>query len=175
MRVILREEVAKLGNAGDVVEVKPGYARNFLLPRGLAVRADERNIKAFEHTKRKMAERRALLEAEAKKSGKRVAQVGRVVVNRACAVDGKLYGSVTPKDIAAAFAERGVEIDRKKIVLSEPLKQLGDFDVDVNLGQGVVETVKVSVEPDAASADAMAKASLEAARAQAETEGDEEE
>ncbi len=168
MNVILREEVDNLGNAGDVVNVKPGYARNFLLPRGLAVRADQRNVKAFEHQKRALEARRTKLEAVAKEAAKGVEKIGRVVVNRACGVDGKLFGSVSNKDVAEALAEKGVTIDRRQVLLGGALKELGDFDIEIKLGQGVKATVKVSVEPDAASAEAMAKASLEAAQRPAE-------
>jgi large subunit ribosomal protein L9 len=170
MNVILREEVDNLGNAGEVVTVKAGYARNYLLPRGLAVRADNRNVKAFEHQKRAMEARRGLLEATARDNAKGIEKVGRVVVNRACGVDGKLYGSVTNKDVTEALAARGVEISRKQILLGGALKELGDFDIEIKLGQGVRATVKVSVEPDAASAEAMANASLEAAQRAPETD-----
>jgi large subunit ribosomal protein L9 len=173
MDVILSEEVDNLGNAGDVVNVKPGYARNFLLPRGLAVRADQRNVKAFEHQKRALEARRTKLEEVAREAAKGVEKIGRVVVNRACGVDGKLFGSVTNKDIASALAERGLEIERRQILLSGPLKELGDFDVDIKLGQGVKVAVKVSVEPDASSAEAMAKATVQAAQAAPEPTEDE--
>jgi large subunit ribosomal protein L9 len=158
MKVILREEVESLGNAGDVVTVKDGYARNYLLPRKLAVRADERNVKQHDHVRRSMLTRRSRLEATAKKKAKTVEEVGRVVVTRACGAEGKLFGSVTTRDIAAAFAERNIELDRRAVKLDEPLKGLGDFDVTVKLGQGVVATVKVSVEPDAASTELIAQA-----------------
>ena len=162
MKVILREEVETLGNAGDVVTVKDGYARNYLLPRKLAVRADERSVKQHEHVRRSMLTRRTRLEATAKKMAKTVEEVGRVVVTRACGAEGKLFGSVTTRDIAAAFAERGIELDRRAVQLNEPLKGLGDFDVTVKLGQGVHATVKVSVEPDEASAELIAQAAAAA-------------
>lgn len=158
MKVILREEVESLGNAGDVVTVKDGYARNYLLPRKLAVRADEHSVKQHQHIRRSMLARRGRLEATARKKAKTVEEVGRVVVTRACGVEGKLFGSVTTRDIAAGFAERGIELDRRAVQLSDPLKQLGDFDVTVKLGQGVLATVKVSVEPDEASAEMIAQA-----------------
>ena len=90
MKVILREEVRALGNAGDLVTVKDGYARNYLLPRNLAVRADERNVKQLEHTKRAMLARRSKLEEAARGVAKHVEEVGRVVVTRACGPEGKL-------------------------------------------------------------------------------------
>ena len=158
MRVILREEVDTLGNAGDIVTVKDGYARNYLLPRQLAVRADERNVGQLEHVKRAMMSRRGRLEEASRKSAKAIEEVGRVVVTRSCGAEGKLFGSVTTRDVAAAFSERGLELDRRSVALGEPLKQLGDFDVVIKLGQGVTATVKVSVEPDEASAELIAKA-----------------
>lgn len=163
MKVILSAEVDNLGNAGDLVVVKPGYARNFLFPRGLAVRADERNLRQLEHNKRVMEARRRRLEDAAKAAAKQVDKVGRVVVVRSCGAEGKLFGSVTSMDIAAALTEREVEVERRQIKLSEPLKALGDYDVDVKLGQGVAVTLKVSVEPDAASAELIAKAAAAAA------------
>jgi large subunit ribosomal protein L9 len=171
MRVILREEVDNLGNAGDLISVKDGYARNFLLPRGLAVRADERNVKQLRHMQRTMESRRAKLEEEAKGSAKAIEAVGRVVVTKTCGAEGKLFGSVTSADIAAAFSARGIEVSKRQVQLTEPLKHLGDFDVEIKLGQGMAAAIKVSVEPDAASAELMAKAAAAAATEAAEDQG----
>lgn len=168
MKVILSAEVDTLGNAGDVVVVKPGYARNFLFPRGLAVRADERNTRQLAHDQRVMESRRKRLVASADAAAKQVDKVGRVVVVRNCGVEGKLFGAVTSMDIAAALAERSITVDKRQIVLSEPLKSLGDFDVTIKLGQGVNVELKVSVEPDAASSELMAKAAAATAAAPAE-------
>ena len=163
MKVILSAEVENLGNAGDVVTVKSGYARNFLFPRGLAVRADERNTRQLAHDQRVMESRRKRLLAAADAASKQIDKVGRVVVTRSCGSEGKLFGSVTSMDITAALAERSVEVDKRQIVLTEPLRALGDFDVVIKLGQGVTIDLKVSVEPDAASAELIAKAASEAA------------
>lgn len=163
MKVILREEVGTLGNAGDLVTVKDGYARNYLLPRQLAVRADERNVKELEHTKRAMLARRSKLEEVAKSSASAIEGVGRVVVTRACGPEGKLFGSVTSRDIVAAFNDRGIEIKKRWVALQEPLKALGDFDVDIKVGQGIVAGVKVCVEPDEASAASIAEFAAEQA------------
>jgi large subunit ribosomal protein L9 len=165
MKVILREEVDNLGNAGDLVNVKPGFARNYLLPRQLAVRADEGNVKALEHQKRAMEARRKKLAAAAGQLQKQVEGVGRVVATRACGTDGRLFGSVTTADIAQMLAGKGVTVDKRHISLQEPLKHLGDFDVTLKLGQGTTATVKVSVEPDSASAEAIAEAAKAAATA----------
>lgn len=173
MKVILSEEVDNLGNAGDLVAVKPGYARNFLFPRGLAVRADERNMRQMEHNQRVMEARRRRLEETAKAAAKQVDKVGRVVVVRACGAEGKLFGSVTSMDILAALKERKVEVARRQIKLHEPLRALGDYDVPIKLGQGVAVMVKVSVEPDAASSELIAKAAAATVEAAASTESSE--
>jgi large subunit ribosomal protein L9 len=176
MKVILREEVGTLGNAGDLITVKDGYARNYLLPRNLAVRADQRNVKQLEHTQRAMLARRTKLEASAKAAAKVIEEVGRVVVTRSCGPEGKLFGSVTTRDIVAAFAEREISIEKRWLILQEPYKALGDFDLDIRVGQGIISTVKVSVEPDEASAAAItafAAAAAEAAAAAPVVEPDE--
>jgi len=172
MKVILSAEVENLGNAGDVVTVKSGYARNFLFPRGLAVRADERNTRQLAHDQRVMESRRKRLLAGAEAAAKQIDKVGRVVVVRSCGPEGKLFGSVTSMDIGAALAERSVTVDKRQIALSEPLKALGDFDVSIKLGQGVTVELKVSVEPDEASAELIAKAAAEAAAAPADDASD---
>jgi len=172
MKVILREEVRALGNAGDLVTVKDGYARNYLLPRNLAVRADERNVKQLEHTKRAMLARRSKLEEAARGVAKHVEEVGRVVVTRACGPEGKLFGSVSSRDIVSAFAERDITIERRWVMLHEPFRALGDYDLEIRVGQGVSTNVKVSVEPDESSASAISAhaAELAAAAAAAEEE-----
>ena len=174
MKVILKEEVGTLGNAGDLVTVKDGYARNFLLPRNLAVRADERNVKQLEHTKRAMLARRAKLEEAARGIAKELDAVGRIVVTRSCGPEGKLFGSVTIRDIIAAFGERNINLEKRWVRLQEPYKSLGDYDLELRVGQGVVASIKVSVEPDEASAAAIAAHAAElAASAAAATEDDE--
>ncbi len=167
MKIILREEVGTLGNAGDLITVKDGYARNYLLPRKLAVRADQRNVKQLEHTKRAMLARRGKLEASAKAAAKVIEEVGRVVVTRSCGPEGKLFGSVTSRDIVAAFAERDITIEKRRLSLQEPYKALGDYDLTIRVGQGITSTVKVSVEPDEASAAAITAFAAAAADAAA--------
>jgi len=157
MKVILREEVDALGNAGDVVNVKDGYARNFLLPRQLAVRADARNTKQLGHVQRAMLSRRSRLEDAAKSQSKELEELARVVFVRNCSGERKLFGSVTTRDIAAALLEQNVEVDRRRIVMHDAIKTLGDFDVSIRLGQGVIAGIKVSVEPDEASAELIAR------------------
>jgi len=144
MEVILRQAVEKLGHAGDIVKVSAGYARNFLLPRGHAIKATAGDIARVEHEKRVIAARTAKLAKAAQAEADKLSSVS-VSVARAVGEESKLYGSVTTRDIAEALREKGVIVDSKKIHLDEPIKALGDFDVPVKLGRGVNATIKVSV------------------------------
>ena len=165
MKVILKEEVESLGNAGELVSVRAGFARNFLFPRSLAVRADERNLAQLQHQQRTLESHRKRLEATAKGFAASIEKVGRVVIVRACGQDGRLFGSVTTMDIAAAFLARGVTIDKKAIELTDAVKALGDFDIPIRAGQGIKVSVKLSVEPDEASTELLAKATASATTA----------
>jgi len=145
MKVILNENVEGLGNIGDLVSVKPGFARNFLLPRKMAVLADEKNVKAFEHQKRQAERKLEKVTKEAEIVKAKIEKVSCVVSHRA-GEEGKLFGSVTNIELAEKLAAAGVEIDRKNIVLAEPIKTLGEHDVTVKLDAGVSATLKVVVE-----------------------------
>jgi large subunit ribosomal protein L9 len=145
MEVILREDVPHLGSIGDVVKVKPGYARNFLLPRGLAVVADPRQRRALEHNKRVIAERRERVLNAAQTLAGRLEKL-RLVVSARAGQEGRLFGSVTNLDIERALAAQGFAIERRRIRLDEPIKQLGDHRVSVHLGVGVDAEVTVVVE-----------------------------
>lgn len=144
MDIILMENVDGLGQIGELVKVKPGYARNFLIPKKFAVEANTRNLKELEHQKRQL-ERKAQKMLQASEVLK--AQIEKV----ACAFalragdDGKLFGSVTSMEIQSKLADAGIEMDRKKIQLDEPIKTLGDYEIAVKLPAGIVATVKVSV------------------------------
>ncbi len=144
MKVILTENVEGLGNIGDLVKVKPGYARNFLVPRGIAQEASLRNVKELEHQKRQMERKAQKVAQDAQALKARIEAVKCVIAHRA-GEEGKLFGSVTSMEIGEKLAAAGVEIDRKKIVLSEPIKSIGDFEVPVKLTAGVTATVRVSV------------------------------
>jgi large subunit ribosomal protein L9 len=170
MKVILKEEIDNLGNAGDLVMVKDGYARNYLIPRQLAIRADQRNVKELEHHQRALERRRVKLKAEAIELERQVSGVGRIVKIRACGPDGKLFGSVTSKELAETLAEMGVHVAKRQIVLHDPIKQLGSTEVLVKLGQGHTSVLTVVVEPDEASAQAVAAAAAEAAAEKAAAE-----
>jgi large subunit ribosomal protein L9 len=144
MQVILRDDMENLGKSGEVVNVKSGYARNFLLPRGLAVHATASDVARVEHEKRVIASRTARLAKETQAEADKLSQVS-VSIARAVGEEDKLYGSVTTRDIAEALREKGVIVDSKKIHLDEPLKALGTVEVPVKLGRGVTANIKVSV------------------------------
>jgi large subunit ribosomal protein L9 len=145
MKLILREDVYNLGKGGELVEVKPGYGRNYLIPRGLAVLANPKNIREVEHQKAVAAAKAAKLKASAQAVAKRLSETP-VALSRKVGEQDKLYGSVTAMDIAEALAARGLEIDRRSIDLAEPIKTVGDFEVGVKLHSEVVGKVKVKVE-----------------------------
>ena len=144
MEIILREHVENLGQRGDVVKVANGYARNYLLPRKLALTVTEGNRKQIDR-ERKVAD---LREAEERQGADAIAaRLGslEIVIARRVGETEALYGSVTSADIAEGLAAKGVEVERRKIQLAEPIKQLGAYPVPVRLGPGVVGEVKVWV------------------------------
>jgi large subunit ribosomal protein L9 len=144
VQVVLKEDVANLGKTGELVRVKPGYARNYLLPRGLAAVATRGNIEAIEHEQKAAiahaAKLRSAAEAEAAKLGSLS-----VTVTKQVGEGEKIYGSVTTKDIAEELKKQGVTVDKKKIVIPHPIKQLGDHEVQIKLAPQVAATVKVTV------------------------------
>jgi len=148
MKVILREDVENLGKGGELVEVKAGYGRNFLLPRGLAVAANPKNVRELEHQKQIAMAKAAKLKASAEAVARRLAETP-VTLKRKVGEQDKLYGSVTAMDLAEALAARGLEIDRRSIDLAEPIKTTGDFEVPVKLHSEVAGKVKVKVEAEA--------------------------
>ncbi|HZY02058.1 MAG TPA: 50S ribosomal protein L9 [Anaeromyxobacteraceae bacterium] len=148
MKLILREDVENLGKGGELVEVKPGYGRNYLLPRGLAVLANPRNLREIEHQKQVAAAKAAKMRASAEALARRLAETP-LSLKRKVGEQDKLYGSVTAMDIAEALAQRGLSVDRRSIDLSEPIKTVGEFEVPVKLHHEVAGRVKVKVEPEA--------------------------
>lgn len=144
MNVILTENVKGLGNMGDVVKVKPGYARNFLVPNKLAVEASTRNLNELEHHRRQLTRKAEKLSQEASVLKGRIEALECVLAHRA-GDEGKLFGSVTSMEIEAALAAKGVEIDRRKILLEQPIKSLGSHEVEIKLNAGVSATLKVNV------------------------------
>lgn len=144
IKVLLKNDVPSLGTGGEVVRVRPGYARNFLLPRGLAVPATAGNLARVEDLKRHVASQ-AKQELEAANAAAAQIAAASVSIARAVGEEGKMYGSVTTKDIEDAFAAAGVKIDRKKIVSADAIKSLGSFEVPIKLHTNVTATLKVNV------------------------------
>ena len=147
MQVILREEVKALGQMGTVVNVKEGYARNFLIPKGLAVEANVNNVKALEHEKRKIQERAKKLRTGAEGLAATISETTLTIKAKA-GEEEKLFGSVTAMDIADALKVAGLEIDKKKIVLDEPIRRLGDYTVSVKIHSEVSAQLKIQVVPE---------------------------
>jgi large subunit ribosomal protein L9 len=147
MEVILREDVFNLGTVGDIVKVKPGFARNYLLPRGLAVVADRRNIHVLEHQKRLMADKR---DRDRRQAATVAEQLGslRLVVKARAGEEGKLFGSVTNIDVEKALAAQGFTVERRRIRLPDPIKSIGEHAVPIHLGVGVDAQVTVVVEAE---------------------------
>lgn len=148
MQVILRDDVPNLGRPGDVVKVRPGYARNFLLPRSLAVEANPKNLRAFEHEKRLALLKREAKRSEALKIKDRLEQLTIEIAARA-GEGGKLFGSVTNIDVERALAGQGIAIDRRRIQLAEPIKELGEFVVAVRVDADVEASLKLKVAAEA--------------------------
>jgi large subunit ribosomal protein L9 len=149
MKVILREDVDNLGRGGQLVEVKAGYGRNYLIPRGMAVLANPRNVRELEHQKGVAAAKAAKLKASAEAVARRLAETP-ITLRRKVGEQDKLYGSVTVLDIAEALTARGLTIDRRSIDLAEPVKTVGDFEIPVKLHSQVAGKVKLKVEPEPA-------------------------
>lgn len=144
MKVILKQNVPSLGRAGDLVKVNDGYARNLLIPKGLAVEADDKNIKAFELAKKNILQKAQKEKAGAQDLASRLSQVT-LTIPRKVGDQHKIFGSVTSKDIESALAEKGFDIDRKMIVHDEQIKHLGDFKVRIKLHSGIETEIKVNV------------------------------
>ncbi len=155
MKVILREDLQGVGNIGDILEVAPGYARNFLFPRNKAVEATGRSLKAIEHAKRVIAEKARKEKTVLEEVAKKVSAIA-VTIPVQVGKDDKLFGAVTAKDIAEALAAQGVEVDKRKIELGHPIKELGTVSVPVKLHSQVTATVSVTVVRAEASGDAPA-------------------
>jgi large subunit ribosomal protein L9 len=144
IQVVLREPVKNLGKSGELVRVRPGFARNFLVPRSLAVYATEKNVARLEHEKREALARATKARAEAEQVSSKLGGVT-VTIKRAVGADDRMYGSVTAKDIAAALAEAGHVIDRRKLLLKEPIRSLGTHEVSAHLAAEINATFKVEV------------------------------
>ena len=147
MKVILLTDLRHRGRRGQVVDVKPGYARNFLLPQGLALEATAGNLKVFEHEKKKIEARHATARQAAQELAERLSAVSLRLRKRAMET-GALYGSVTATEIAEALAKRGLEVDRRQIDLAGGIRTLGEHRVRIDLHSEVVAEVQLAVEAE---------------------------
>ncbi|MCC5967061.1 MAG: 50S ribosomal protein L9 [Natronohydrobacter sp.] len=164
MQVILLERVAKLGQMGDVVNVKPGYARNYLLPQGKALRASDDNIKSFEHRKSELEAQNLETRKEAQAVADKLEGASYVVIRQA-SDGGALYGSVSPRDVAELLAEAGVKVEKRQIVIATPIKTLGLHKALINLHPEVEVEVGLNVarSPEEAEVQASGKSIQELA------------
>jgi large subunit ribosomal protein L9 len=144
MKVILKENIDTLGHIGDIVKVAPGYARNYLLPKGLAIEATTKNAKALEHAKRQMEYKKNKVLEQAKQLAARIEGLT-LAFARQAGEEGKLFGSVTNMELAEQLKVQGIEIDRKKIVLVESIKHVGEFTASIKIHPEVSATLKVNV------------------------------
>lgn len=144
MKVILREDVEKLGKAGEVVKVADGFGRNYLIPRQLAVPANVRNLKSLEHDRRVIEARVKKTRKTAESLATRLSSVSLTIPAKA-GEEGKLFGAITSRDIAEALGKAGVPVDRKTVLLSDPIKQLGDYKVKIKAGGDLAPEISVSV------------------------------
>jgi large subunit ribosomal protein L9 len=151
MKVILADDVRGLGHRGDTVSVKPGYARNYLFPQGTAYEATDANLRRLSEEKKKYDQKMLSEKAVAEEVARKVEGLTIVVTKKAGDAD-QLYGSVTSSDIADALSGKGIEVDRRRVELAEPIRRLGSHTVHVRLHRDVVATVTVDVQPSNAPA-----------------------
>jgi len=144
MKVILKQNVPGLGNAGDLIKVHDGYARNMLIPKGLAIEANEKNIKALEHEKRNILQKAEKEQKAAQELAGKLATVTLTIARKVGDQD-KIFGSVTSKDIESALKEKGFDIDKKMIIHDEQIKALGEFKVKIKLHGGIEAEIKLNV------------------------------
>lgn len=144
MKVILTQDIAGIGNIGDLVTVKDGFGRNYLIPEGKGIQATSQNIKKLEHQKREIREKLSKTKREAEKLAARIEAVS-CTVAKAVGEEDKLFGSVTSMDIEASLKLEGIEIDRKRIILPEPIKALGIYQVPIKLHTEVTAALKLWV------------------------------
>ena len=144
MDIILLQDVETLGTSGDIIKVKPGYARNFLFPRGLAVRSSKQN-RALADEKKNSAKARKLRKTQVYEELINKLKNAEVTIEVQVGDEDRLFGSVTSQDIHKVLLEKGIEIDRHSIVLEEPIKALGIYDVNIKVAKGLLQEVKVYV------------------------------
>jgi large subunit ribosomal protein L9 len=144
IQVILKEDVPNLGRSGELVSVKPGYGRNYLIPQGLAMAATRKNVAEMEHHKKAIEANAAKTRKDAESVAARLSGVS-ITLERQVGEGDKLFGSVTTRDIEEALAAKGHKVDRKKIALNDPIKALGEHDVTIKVARDVNATVKIVV------------------------------
>jgi large subunit ribosomal protein L9 len=144
MKVVLKQNVETLGKAGDLVKVADGYARNFLIPKGWAAEANSRNLKTFEHEKQRILQQADKIQKLAEETAARLGAVTCTIARRVGEQE-KLFGSVGARDIEEALIAQGIEVDKKSILLEEPIKALGEYPVRIKLSAGVTGEIKVVV------------------------------
>lgn len=144
MKIILRDDIKNLGQMGEIVNVSDGYARNYLIPKKLAVEADTKNLKEFEHHKKIIMNKAAKIKETLKETADKLSKVTVTIKSKAGDED-KLFGSVTSMDIAEALKQEGFEIDKKKILIEEPIKRLGTYSVNVKIHPDISSQVKIQV------------------------------
>jgi large subunit ribosomal protein L9 len=144
MEVILKEDIANLGKIGEVVRVRDGYARNYLLPRGLVLLANKKNIKTFEHQKKLVGDQKQKTMRRAQAVADELAGVS-LTIRMRTGEEGKLFGSVTNIQIEKALKAKGLNVDRRKIHLDEPIKTLGDYEIPIRLSADLAVPLRLSV------------------------------
>ena len=147
MEVILKEDIVNLGKIGEVVRVRDGYARNYLLPRGLVLLANKKNLKTYEHHKKIVADQKQKFLRQAQSAAEQLSAVS-LVIPMKVGEEGRLFGSVTNIQIEKALKAKGLDVDRRKIHLTEPIKTAGDHEVSVRLSADLTVPLKVSVVSD---------------------------
>ena len=144
MKVILTEDVPSLGKMGDLIQIKDGHARNYLIPKKLAVPANPQNVKAFEHQKTLLKQKQNRIKREAEKLAEKIENIS-CTISKPTGEEDKLFGSVTSLDIEKSLKEEGIKIDRKKILLEEPIKTLGIYKIPIKVHPEVVANLKLWV------------------------------
>ncbi len=169
MKVMLKEDVPKLGSVGDEVMVKDGYGRNFLIPTGKALLATPKNLKQFRHQKSLVDHKVRKLKGAAQTVADQIAKLS-LSVKKKVGEQGKLFGSVTSQEIADMVSAQGVEIDRRKIQLSEPIKSLGEFKIPIKLHPEITAEIQLTVTGEAAAEAPESKEAAVEAKAEAPVE-----
>ncbi len=144
MKVILKDDVKNLGSMGQVVDVADGFARNYLVPRGLAVEANTKNIKSLEHEKKVIQEKAKKIKSQVQDISEKISSMT-IVIKAKVGEEGKLFGSVTSMDIAEQMKNEGIEIDKKKISLEEPIKRIGSYSVNIKMHPEIITQVNIQV------------------------------